>query len=221
MRNMRLPLLERALLAALALLIAVMIYGTWRDEYFWQTTDQRAYSDYQLHDYASAQRRFHDPQWKAAACYRSRDFICAAEVYSMTDGADAAYNLGNALAHSRKSGSLTTALASYQKALNLRPDSPLATHNQRVIADLLITQNANKNSDDDGEPGEPNETPDGTVIDNKAKRGKPGEINIEKLDPNAIEQLWLRNVKTDPAAFLRLRFAAEQAAHPVRKDAKP
>lgn len=221
MQNIGLPFLERTLLAAMVLTIAAMVYGTWRDEYFWQTANQRAYDDYQRRDYASAERRFQDPQWKAAACYRRGEFICAAEVYATTDGAEAAYNLGNALAYSRKSGSLTAALAGYQKALNLRSDWPLAKHNQRVIADLLIAQNANKKSDDDGDPGEPNEPPDGNVVDDKAKAGKSGEINIEKLDPNAIEQLWLRNVKTDPAAFLRLRFAAEQATRPVPKDANP
>lgn len=221
MQNMRLPLLERALLAAMALVVVVMVYGTWRNEYFWQTPHQRAYDDYQQRDYASAERRFQDPQWKAAACYRRGDFRCAAEIYAMIDNADGAYNLGNALARSRAAGSLTAALASCQKAVNDRPDWPQARHNQRVIAELLIAQNSRKKSDDDGDPGEPNEQPDGTVVDDKAKQGKPGEINIEKLDPNAIEQLWLRNVKTDPAAFLRLRFAAEQTAHPVAKDAKP
>ena len=221
MQPTRLPLPERALLAMLLLLVAAMAYDTWREEYFWQTADQRGYDDYQQRDYASAERRFQNPQWRAAACYRRGDFSCATEIYAMTEGAEAAYNLGNALAHSRKPGSLTGALASYQKALSHQPDWPLARHNQRVIAELLIAQNSKKKSDDDGETGEPNETPDGTVVDDKAKHGKPGEVSIEKLDPNAIEQLWLRNVKTDPAAFLRLRFAAEQATHAATKAAPP
>ncbi len=221
MQPTRLPLLERALLATLLLLVAAMAYGTWREEYFWQTADQRGFDDYQQRDYASAERRFQNSQWKAAACYRRGDFSCATEIYTMTDGAEAAYNLGNSLAHSRKAGSLTGALASYQKALSHHPDWSLAKHNQRVIAELLIVQNSKKKSADEGEPGEPNETPDGTIVDDKAKHGKPGKVSIEKLDPNAIEQLWLRNVKTDPAAFLRLRFAAEQATRPMPKDATP
>lgn len=221
MQEMRLPLLERALLATMVLIVAAMVYGTWRDEYFWQTPDQRAYDDYQQHDYASAGRRFQDPNWKAAACYRRGDFACASEIYAMTEDARSNYNLGNALAQSRKPGSLTAALAAYQKALQQRRNWPQAAHNQRVIGELLIARRAKKNPDEDGDPGEPNETADGTVVDDKAKHGKRGEIAIEKLDPNAIEQLWLRNVKTDPTAFLRLRFAAEQATRPAPKDAKP
>lgn len=57
MQNIGLPFLERTLLAAMVLTIAAMVYGTWRDEYFWQTANQRAYDDYQRRDYASAERR--------------------------------------------------------------------------------------------------------------------------------------------------------------------
>ena len=211
--------IDSTLLVVMVLVLGTIAWGIWRDEFFWQTPDQRAYDDYLAQDYSSAAARFQNLQWKASTCYRRGDFSCAAKYFAMSDTGDmaeAAYNLGNALAHSGKTGSLTSALASYQTALKHRPGWPLAIHNQRVVVDLLSIQSNRKKSDDETESGEPNETADGTVVDNRAKHGKPGEVSIEKLDPNSVDQLWLRNVKTDPAAFLRLRFAAELAAnHPA------
>ena len=208
--------IDSALLVAMVLVLAALAWGTWRDESFWQTPDQRAYDDYLAQDYSSAEARFQNLQWKASACYRRGDFSCAAEYFAISDTgdtADAAYNLGNALSRSGKTGSLTAALASYQTALKQRPGWPLAIHNQRVVADLLSIQSSRKKSDDESESGEPNDDAEGTVVDDRAKHGKRGEVSIEKLAPNAVDQLWLRNVKTDPAAFLRLRFAAELAAN--------
>jgi Ca-activated chloride channel family protein len=204
--------LDAALIVALLLVGGVLIVGTLRDEFFWKTPDQLGFDEYRAQNYAAAERHFQNRQWKASACYRRGDYLCAAEYFTTSDNADAAYNRGNALARSGKTGSLTAALTSYQSALKRRPEWAPAIHNQRVVADLLLVQSAKKKSDDDGEPGEPNETADGTVVDNRAKHGKPGEVSIEKLDANSVDQIWLRNIKTDPAAFLRLRFAAEQSA---------
>jgi len=50
------------------------------------------------------------------------------------------------------------------------------------------------------------------------ERGKRGAVEIEKLGPEAIDKLWLRNVRTDPAEYLRARFAAESS---LRKSAEP
>ena len=54
-------------------------------------------------------------------------------------------------------------------------------------------------------------------VDEEGKRGKRGTVEIEKLGPDAIDKLWLRNVRTDPAEFLRARFAAGSRAHRARK----
>ncbi len=213
MQTRRHPL-DTVLMLALLSVVSVLIFGTLRDEFFWKTPNQLGFDEYLAQDFPAAERHFQNPQWKASACYRRGDYLCAAEYFAMnndTNRAEAAYNLGNTLARSGKAGSLTAALASYQTALKHHPEWALAIHNQRVVADLLLVQHAKKKSDDgDGEASEPNDEAEGTVVDNRAKHGKPGEVSIEKLDANSVDQIWLRNVKTDPAAFLRLRFAAEQ-----------
>ena len=66
--------IDSALLVAMVLVLAALAWGTWRDESFWQTPDQRAYDDYLAQDYSSAEARFQNLQWKASACYRRGDF---------------------------------------------------------------------------------------------------------------------------------------------------
>ena len=141
--------IDSALLVAMVVVLGITAWATWRDDFFWQSPDQRAYDDYLAQDYSSAEARFQNQQWKATACYRRGDFSCAAEYFTMGnsgDTADADYNLGNALARSGKTGSLTAALASYQSALQRRPGWPLALHNQRVVAELLLVQSKEKKS---------------------------------------------------------------------------
>ena len=199
-----LPSLQSALLVCVGVIALALGAGSLRDDYFWFTPDQLAYRHYQHGDYATALRQARNPLWRATACYRLGDYACAGAAFAGTDSPVADYNLGNA--HARN-GQLTEALADYARALKRQPDFPAALYNRRLIADLLEARKMRKQADEQGE--EPSDEADDTVVDDKGKQGKPGQISIEKLDPKSLEKLWLRNVKTDPAAFLRLRFAGE------------
>ncbi len=197
----------------LAALVLAMLIGTLRDESFWHTRNQLAYRAYQRGDYAEALNKFHDSSWKAAACFRSADYTCALQNFAITESAISDFNLGNA--HAR-AGDLKAAAESYQAALKRRANWTEASENLQIVSALVVNKSTSK---DKREPGdEPQERPDGTAVDEKGKQGKPGEVSIEKLDPKAIDQLWLRNVKTDPADFLRLRFAGETAATENKSD---
>ncbi len=205
MLRRRLSLDAALALAALLTLLALAV-GSWREPYFWLTPAQRAAQSFAAGDYLAAARHGAVAQradWQGVACYRLADYVCASEQYS---AAAAAYNHGNALA---QRGDYAGALTSYERALLQRPDWPEAAANQRLIAQLAERLRPR----DDGQlaGGEPNQEADQMKFTDQAKHGQPGEVSIEKLDPRALEQLWLRNVSTDPAAFLRLRFAAESA----------
>lgn len=192
-------------LAALLTLLALAV-GSWREPYFWLTPAQRAAHSFAAGDYVATARHGAVAQradWQGVACYRLADYVCASEQFS---AAAAAYNHGNALA---QRGDYAGALTSYERALLQRPDWPEAAANRHLIAELADRLRPR----DDGQlaGGEPNQEADQMKFSDQAKHGQAGEVSIEKLDPRALEQLWLRNVSTDPAAFLRLRFAAESA----------
>ncbi len=203
----RLSLDATLALAALLTLLALAV-GSWRDPYFWLTPAQRAAHSFATGDYLATARHGAVAQradWQGVACYRLADYVCASEQFS---AAAAAYNHGNALA---QRGDYAGALMSYERALQQRPDWLEAAANQRLIAELAERLRPRPPEDGQLAGGEPNQEADQMKFNDQAKHGQAGEVSIEKLDPKALEQLWLRNVSTDPAAFLRLRFAAESA----------
>ena len=88
----------------------------------------------------------------------------------------------------------------------MRPGWREAQENRDLVARLLPRRRLDRPEE---EGAEPSEEPDDMKVDDLGKRGKRGVVEIEKLGPDAIDKLWLRNVRTDPALFLRAKFAAE------------
>ena len=73
----------------------------------------------------------------------------------------------------------------------------------------LIPKPEDKKKDNDEEIS-PNLTPDQMKYDEKGKQGKKTQVRI-KLDPEKMADIWMRNVQTTPADFLRRRFAVQAA----------
>ena len=168
----------------------------------WLSPDQQGRWHFERGD-AGAAQAFSDPMWQGVACFRARDIDCATRSFARVGTADGDYNTGVAQA---QAGRLDDALQAFERALSARPDWRAARENRDLIARILA-ETRDKASDE--EAGEPSEAPDDTKVDEQGKRGKRGQVEIEKLGPDAIDKLWLRNVRTDPAEFLRARFAAE------------
>lgn len=100
----------------------------------WQRADQRGIRQMQAGHPARAAKLFKDRQWRAAAEYRSGDYADAAATLRGIDGANAAYNRGNALA---KAGRLEAAVKAYDQALKLDPDHADARYNRDLVNKLL------------------------------------------------------------------------------------
>lgn len=96
----------------------------------WNNSDQLGESALQQGDAEKAAELFNNPEWKAAAEYKSGQYQQAAERLSEIDTAEANYNRGNALA---KSGQLDEAIKAYQRALEQNPEHEDAKHNLELL----------------------------------------------------------------------------------------
>jgi Ca-activated chloride channel homolog len=187
---------------------------SWDD--LWRTRDQQGRAAFDRGDFALAGERFADPRWRGAACYRAGDLACAIDAWARFGDADAEYNLGNA---TLRSGMLDAALAHYDRALQLRPAWPAAKQNRALaqqLQDAAIAKQRAKARRRPGEEGDDDAEP--TTRTDEAEHGAPGQVRVQKLGPGDADAIWMRNVQTDPAAFLRRRFATE-AGGAVREGA--
>jgi len=106
----------------------------WQD--LWLRPDQQASQLLDTGDAAAAAERFKDSDWRALARYRAGDYAAAAEGFG-TNGSDANYNRGNALA---RAGRLQEAKAAYEAALSQHPEDADARFNHDLVEQLLRRQ---------------------------------------------------------------------------------
>lgn len=90
-----------------------------------------------------AAQLFTEPNWKAVASYRAKDFETASKLWSEQNSAVAQYNRGNALA---QQGKLQEALMAYQKALELEPEHQDALFNKNIIENYIKQNEPEKKS---------------------------------------------------------------------------
>lgn len=104
----------------------------WSD--LWARRDQQAARALERGDLERAARLAQDPLQRGAAEYRAGRYSQALEAFAGAEGADAAYNRGNALA---QLGRYRDAIAAYDQALALQPEMEDAKVNRALIEQWL------------------------------------------------------------------------------------
>jgi Ca-activated chloride channel family protein len=107
----------------------------WRD--WWQRPDQQAAAALRQGDAAKAQQLAQDPAWRGVAAYQAKDYAAAVQALQQAHGADAQYNLGNALA---KLGRYPEAIKAYDHALQLDPHNTDAQTNRKLVQEAMRKQ---------------------------------------------------------------------------------
>jgi len=105
----------------------------WQD--LWRTKDQQAAAAFEQKQYERAVELFENPDWKAAAQYRS-DKAQTGKLQAPKT-ATGFYNQGNVLA---KSGRFEEAIAAYDKSLAIDPNNEDAKYNKKMVEEALKQQ---------------------------------------------------------------------------------
>jgi Ca-activated chloride channel homolog len=190
-------------LAVCAFLVALVL-GALNNRYFWRTADQQGDVLFCDKKFVEAAKVYTDPLRIGVAQYRNGDFEAAAGTFSRVPGAVGAFNQGNAWL---MRGKYEAAIASYQRALSVRPNWQEAQDNQALaLARKKRLEDASK--DASKEATEAYE-PDKIVFDQKRndQKGESTEMNEGKMSDEELRATWLRRVQTTPGDFLRAKFA--------------
>ena len=174
----------------------------------WLTPDQQGRYYFDKGEYQTAAERFEDPMWKGTAYYAGEDFEAAIEQFSTLESPQAYFNLGNAYAQNEQ---YEDALTSYDKALELRPDFEEAIANRALMEEILKKQEEEKlpasQSGFNPELG-PDEIRIADEEQKKKREFEEGEVDssYEGMSDETLTELWMRQVQTSPADFLRVKF---------------
>jgi len=175
---------------------------SWMD--LWLTHDQQGRYYFEHGDFQKAAQHFDDPMWKGLALARAGDDESALNSFALLDTAEAWYNQGNALAHM---GRYPEAVKAYLQALERRSPWPEAQENLELVQSLLPKPKDKGKEKDQEQEIPPDLKPDQMKFDEKGKQGK--RTQVQALDPKKMAEIWMRNIQTTPADFLRRRFAIQ------------
>ncbi|WP_447785635.1 VWA domain-containing protein [Pseudomonas germanica] len=167
------------------------------------TRDQQGRWAFEHEHLPQAAALFVDPYWKGVAAYHAADYDLALATFARLDTPQAYFYLGNIYVRRFK---FDEAIAAYTQALKLQPQFPEATANLALAQALLKdTESAEKNA--------PKTKPDEVKFDKAPGKGQSKKVETEQA---ASDALWLQNLTTSPAKFLKQKFSLQdqQGARP-------
>ncbi len=171
-----------------------------------RTADQKGYTLYSKSEYTEASQTFVDSYWRAIVLYRTGDFKQAAGIFAGYDTSEGCFNHGNALLFQ---GNYTEAAQRYERALEHRSNWEAAQANRAIAlarAEALNFQGANMT---DGKIG----ADDFVINDNPSQQqndtNQSEVIQGAEMSDAELRAVWLRQVQTDPADFLKSKFRTQ------------
>lgn len=179
------------------------------------TPDQKAHRLFGVGEFASAAETFRDPMGRGAALYRQGEFEEAAGVFAGYDTSEAAFNQGNSLVFL---GRYDEAVARYERALELR----LGWEDAVVNRDIAAARAAMLKREGGNSTGGMLGADDIVFSDTGSDAGEQVETEGGKpLSDEELRAIWLRQVQTRPADFLRAKFAYQAATRSDDGDGAP
>lgn len=192
-----------------AMLVALS-QANWSPENCFLTPDQQGRIAMARQDYGKAADDFEDPMQRGTALYRAGNFKEAAAAFGQDDSAAALYNRANALV---MLGNYNEAMAGYRQALALRPGWKEASDN----FDLAREREKRLHPPNEGDGNTDGFLPPDKIVFDKQAANAPEDRKEtvaggrQQLSDAELRAMWLRQVQTRPADFLRAKFASQAA----------
>ena len=143
-----------------------------------------------------AAAHFIAPYWKGIAAYNTADYDLALANFARLDTPQAYFYLGNIYVRRFK---FDQAIAAYTRALKVQPQFPEATANLALAIAL-------QKDTDSAEQNAPEVNPDDIKMDKAPDKGQSKAVQTEQA---ASDALWLQNLNTSPAKFLKQKFSLQ------------
>ncbi len=163
------------------------------------TPDQQGRWAFEHQQFPQAAAHFVDPYWKGIAAYNAADFDLALASFARLETPQAYFYLGNIYVRRFK---FDQAIAAYTQALKLQPPFPEATANLALAIAL-------QKDTDSAEQNTPEVKPDEIKMDKAPGKGQSKPVQTEQA---ASDELWLQNLSTSPAKFLKQKFSLQDQA---------
>ncbi|WP_095147651.1 VWA domain-containing protein [Pseudomonas sp. Irchel s3a18] len=168
--------------------------NTLTDAFF--TADQQGRWAFEHQHFPAAAKRFHDPYWKGIAAYNAADYDLALASFARLETPQAYFYLGNIYVRRFK---FDQAIDAYTQALKLQPQFPQASANLALAKALQKdTESAEQNT--------PEVKPDEVKYDKPSGKGQSKAVETQQA---TSDELWLQNLTTSPAKFLRQKFSLQ------------
>ena len=163
------------------------------------TPDQQGRWAFEHEHFPQAAAHFVDPYWKGIAAYNAADYDLALASFARLDTPQAYFYLGNIYVRRFK---FDQAIAAYTQALKVQPQFPEATANLALAIAL-------QKDTDSAEQNAPEVKPDEIKMDKAPGKGQSKPVETEQA---ASDALWLQNLSTSPAKFLKQKFSLQDQA---------
>ncbi|MET1070097.1 MAG: VWA domain-containing protein [Pseudomonas prosekii] len=160
------------------------------------TRDQQGRWAFEHEHFPQAAALFVDPYWKGIAAYHAADYDVALASFARLQTPQACFYLGNIYVKRFK---FDQAIDAYQQALQLQAQFPEAS------ANLALAMALQKDTDS-AEQNAPEVKPDQIKMDKAPGKGQSKPVQTEQA---ASDELWLQNLSTSPAKFLKQKFSLQ------------
>lgn len=185
---------------------AAVIWGIATGKLSLLRPDQKGYRLFQQGSYQEAAENFVAPMWQGAAYFKAGDFKRAAGLFAGYDTAEAAFNHGNSLV---MLGQYEEAVGRYERALELKPGWAEAETNLAIAQSRALALKKEGGDMTGGQLGA-----DDIVFDKGESSPQAENEEVaggQEMNDSEMRAIWLRNVQTKPADFLRVKFAYQYA----------